>query len=92
MILLSQILKMHIGKCLSTPINIINTNVRSLCAKIDSLIDCFEELDATVGIVTETWLADGDSLDRDVYDLAKGVGLSMICLNRSVNYLSLIHI
>ena len=65
-----------------TPINVINTNARSLCPKINSLIDCFEELDVTVGIVTETWLADGDSLDKDVRDLAVGAGLDMICLNR----------
>ena len=31
-----------------TPINIINTNATSLCNKIDSLIDCFEELDVTL--------------------------------------------
>ena len=28
---------------------IINTNARSLCPKITSLIDCFDELDAQVG-------------------------------------------
>ena len=33
--------------------------------KIDSLIDCFEELDVTLGVVTETWLASGESLDRE---------------------------
>ena len=35
------------NKELVTPLNIINTNARSLCPKIDSLIDCFEELDVT---------------------------------------------
>ena len=39
-------------------------------------------MDCTIGIVTETWLADGDSLDCDVHDLAKGAGLGMKCLNR----------
>ena len=68
-----------------TAINIINTNARSLCPKIESLIDCCEELDVTLGIVTETWLADGESLDQDVRDLAKGAGLGMICLNRQPN-------
>ena len=38
-----------------TQIKIINTNARSLCPKIDSLIDCFEELDVTLGVVTKTW-------------------------------------
>ena len=68
-----------------TNINIINTNARSLCPKIDSLINCYEELDVTLGVVTETWLADGDSLDGDIRDLAKGAGLGMICLNRKAN-------
>ena len=57
---------------ISTPINIVNTNARSLCPKIESLIDCYKALDVTLGIVTETWLADGASLDKDIQDLAKG--------------------
>lgn len=65
-------------KSMNKQVNIINTNARSLCPKIDSLVDCFEELNGTVGIVTETWLADGGLLDRD---LASGAGLGMICLN-----------
>ena len=67
---------------MSTIINVANTNARSLCPKIDSLIDCFEEMDATIGIITETRLSEGESLERDIYDLAKGAGLGMICLNR----------
>ena len=43
-------------KSMNKQVNIINTNARSLCPKIDSLVDCFEELNGTVGIVTETWL------------------------------------
>ena len=70
------------NKQMSTLINVINTNVRSLCPKIDSLIDCFDEMDATIGIITETWLADGDTLERDIHDLAKGAVLGMVCLNR----------
>ena len=66
-------------------INIVNTNARSLCPKIHSLIDCLEEMDATLGIVTETWLADGESLQRDLRDLALGAGLNMECLNRKPN-------
>ena len=75
----------------SAQINIINTNARSLCPKIDSLIDCFDEMDATLGIVTETWLADGESLDRDVHDLARGAGLNMLCLNRPANNRGVAH-
>ena len=37
---------------------IINCNARSLCPKIGFLIDCMEETDASVGVVTETWLDD----------------------------------
>ena len=74
-----------------TPINIVNTNARSLCPKIDSLIDCYEEMDITLGIVTETWLADGASLDRDVQDLASGAGLDMVFLNRQPNERGIAH-
>ena len=35
-------------------INIINTNARSLCPKIESLIDCFEELDVHMALITES--------------------------------------
>ena len=74
-----------------TPLNIINTNARSLCPKIDSLIDCFSELDVALGIVTETWLADGESLDADILDLARGAGLDMVCLNRQQNGRGIAH-
>ena len=59
--------------------NIINTNARSLCPKINSLIDCMEELPASLAIVTETWLSDGHGLEDDVDDLLNGAGLG-ICL------------
>ena len=68
-----------------TPITIFNTNARSLCPKIDSFIDCFEGLDAVVGVVTETWLSDGESLSDDIVDLAHGTGIGLICLNRQNN-------
>ena len=51
---------------------LINTNARSLCPKIESIIDCMEEMRATVGIITETWLADGPSLNTDIADLRDG--------------------
>lgn len=65
-----------------TSINIFNTNARSLCPKISSLIDCYEELDITFGIVTETWLNDGPTLEEDLIDLEHGSGLGSIVLNR----------
>ena len=48
-------------------------------------------MDGTLGIVTETWLADGDSLNRDLQDLARGAGLGMICLNRRPNTRGVAH-
>ena len=36
-----------------TSLTIINTNARSLCPKIESLIDLYEELEVDIGIVTE---------------------------------------
>ena len=65
-----------------TVFTIINTNARSICPKINSLLDTIEELDAAVAVVTETWLADGATLEEDRQDLLLGAGIS----------LSLIHI
>ena len=53
-------------KDLGTKITVLNTNARSLCPKIESLIDCFDEMEGTVGVITETWLADGDTLRQDI--------------------------
>ena len=64
---------------------VINTNARSLCPKINSLIDCFNDLDGTLGVVTQTWLSDGDSLEEDIEGLCLGTGLGMVCLNRTTN-------
>ena len=70
---------------------LINTNVRSICPKIDSVVESFEELDATFGVFTETWLSDGPELVDKLDDLRMGAGLAAITKNRAVN-LSLIHI
>ena len=64
------------------PFTILNTNAHSLCPKISSLIDCFSELESSLGIVTETWLADGEGLEEEIEALVLGTGLN----------LSLIHI
>ena len=63
----------------------INTNARSLCPKMSSLIDCFGDLSASIGVITETWLTDGESLQEDIDDLVLGTGLQMICRNRDPN-------
>ena len=38
-----------------------------------------------VGIVTETWLTDGETLQGDITDLALGTGIGLICKNRPPN-------
>ena len=63
-------------------LTIINTNARSLCPKIDSLVTCFTELEVDLAVITETWLKDGPQLDTDLDDLDKGAGLKTITLNR----------
>ena len=63
-------------------ITFINTNARSLRPKINSLIDNIDELDAAFAVVTETWLADGKTLEEDKQDLLLGAGLTLICRNR----------
>ena len=76
---------------LGTQITILNTNARSLCPKIESMINCFDEMSSTVGVITETWLADGDSLWKDIDDLAAGAGIGMICLNCKQNAAGVAH-
>ena len=49
------------------------------------MIDCFEEVDTSIAIVTETWLSDGHGLDDDVDDLLQGAGLGMLYRNRKAN-------
>ena len=66
-------------------LTIINTNARSLCPKLDSLVDCYDELDVDIGIVTETWFRDGPDLDPALSDLDLGAGISSITLNREPN-------
>ena len=66
-------------------LTVINTNARSLCPKINSLVDCFTDIEASIGVITETWLTDGDSLDDDVEDLVMAAGIRMIYKNRDKN-------
>ena len=65
-----------------TSFTVVNTNARSLCPKIHSLLDCFIELDADLAILTETWLTDGPTLDEDIEDLREGSGLGLLTRNR----------
>ena len=62
---------------------IINTNARSLCPKVNSFIDCFNELDAQLAIVTETWFGDSPRLEQDLDDLLHATGIAMLTKNRA---------
>lgn len=64
------------------PIKLLLTNARSLAPKILSLHDYFEEHDIDIAMITESWLKDGEILDRDVIDLEHGSGLQIIYKNR----------
>ena len=61
---------------------LINTNARSLCPKVNSLIDCCSELDCHLAVVTETWLGDSPSEAQDLEDLRLSTGIATIALNR----------
>ena len=58
------------------------TNARSLAPKIGSLIEMFDELDLHFAIITESWLKDGQVLNRDVIDLEFGSQLKILYKNR----------
>ena len=66
-------------------LSIMNTNARSLCPKMNSLIECFEELSVDIAVVTETWLKAGPDLDQMVSDLSLGSGIGSVVLNRDAN-------
>ena len=61
---------------------ILLTNARSLAPKIASFLTAFEEHQIDIAMVTESWLKDGQTLDRDVVDLEFGSGLQIIYKNR----------
>ena len=58
------------------------TNARSLAPKILSLISMFEENSLHFAAISESWLKDGETLDRDVIDLEHGSDLGIIYKNR----------
>ena len=64
---------------------VINTNARSLAPKIDSLLDCFDELSVDIAVVTETWFRDGPDLSRDLEDLEHGAAVSTLVRCRPPN-------
>ena len=58
------------------------TNARSLSPKIESLQNVFTEHEVDVAFITESWLKDGQVLDRDVIDLEYGTDLKIIYKKR----------
>ena len=72
-------------------VTLINTNVRSICPKVNSLVECLDEVDAAFGVITETWLSDGDGLQEKLDDLSAGSGLGLITKNRPVNQMGFSH-
>ena len=64
-----------------TPFTLINCNARSLYPKIESLIDCVNETEAAVGVVTETWL-NGTEAEELTERLTYTEGIGMITRNR----------
>lgn len=53
-------------------------NARSLGPKLQSLIDCMEEKEAGLCVVTETWFKEGRKLDEDSEWMRETAGLGMI--------------
>ena len=66
-------------------LTLINTNARSLAPKIDSLIDCFDEMSVDIAVVTETWFREGQELRQDLEDLELGAAISTIVRCREPN-------
>ena len=66
----------------TVPIRFISTNARSLAPKIDSMIECFSELDLHFALITESWLKDDQKLKDAVMDLDQGENIAMLTHNR----------
>ena len=62
---------------------IIYSNARSLCPKVNSFIECFNELDVQLAVITETWFGDSKGLDKDLDNLLHATGIATISRNRS---------
>ena len=69
----------------------INTNTRTLCPKINSLIGCFDELKANLGVITETLQAEGEGLEEDAKNIVNCADIGMIYKNRPVNQRRIAH-
>ena len=63
-------------------LSFISTNARSLAPKLESAIDCFDELDLDFAVITESWLRDGPQLRKSIDDLKEGRDIDMLTMNR----------
>ena len=73
-------------------LTILNTNARSLCPKIESLVDCMDEMRSIISIITGTWLTEAPPpLKQDLAELEAGAGIGMLCLNRRPNAAGVSH-
>ena len=61
----------------------INANARSLKPKVESLADCFEEKQADVAIITETWFQNGSEVTDMSSALEGGHCLGLLTRNRT---------
>ena len=68
-------------KILTRSLTVLNANARSLTPKIESLADCMYEIEASIAIVTETWLQDGEA-ENFMIDAAGEYGLDVYARNR----------
>ena len=49
---------------------------------MNSFLQCFSEVDASLAIINETWLSDRPSLQEDVDDFLPGPEISLLTLNK----------
>ena len=56
-----------------------------MCPKINSLVDCISDMEASIATITETWFTDGDPLEEDAQDLFHRAGLKILYRNREAN-------
>ena len=69
----------------------INTNSRSLCPKMNAFIDTFKEMEASLAVVTETWMRNVPALEDDLDDLLHGAGIGMLTKNRRTGRRGIAH-
>ena len=62
---------------------IIYSNARSLCPKMDSLLECMEEIEVSLAVVTETWFRDSRMVE-EVADLSLGADVGLLYRNRNL--------